>query len=86
MFIDQQATGPKPFDLDELLESVMYELVILPLKNHLDDMIFREFGASVSAVMEHMYYIRDIPLSEMGLKVGIYLLKYTEYVCTSCNY
>ncbi|XP_075233595.1 protein sprint-like isoform X2 [Lycorma delicatula] len=69
--IKAKSKGPKTFDLDEILENVVCELVLIPLKEHLDDLIFREFSPSVTLVMEVMYHVRESSLHEVGVKAPL---------------
>lgn len=74
--VDKARAALKPdefLNLDQILEGVMHQLVILPLKDHLDELFVDYYGSrgDVELIISNMKFAEDKDATVFGVKVSI---------------
>lgn len=74
--VDKARAALKPdefLNLDQILEGVMQQLVILPLKDHIDEILVEFYGTrgDVELIINNMKFSMDKDPTAFGVKVSI---------------
>lgn len=73
--VDKARAGLKPdefLNLDQILENVMHQLIILPLKEYLYELFVDFYGrrGDIEKIMSNMSFAQDKDITAFGVKVS----------------